>query len=102
MFFLSFQMLFFPDSPTNKELSYSSFLDSLKESKIERLVIFEDRIIGQFKEKEDSVVQDHDLTDAPTTPWRLRIPNIEEQVNRQFIVSRLPDVEDHDHCLWYE
>lgn len=96
MFFLSFQMLFFPDSPAKKELSYSSFLDSLKASKIERLVIFEDRIIGQFKEKEDSVVQDHELTDAPSTPWRLRISSIEEQVNRQFIVSRLPDVEDND------
>lgn len=91
-FFFGLQMLFYPDTAGHKELSYSAFLDTLKSGKIEKVVIFQDRIVGQFREKIDTI--NHELTDAPSTPWRLRIPSIEDQVKRQFTVSRIPDIND--------
>lgn len=96
--FMGMQVLFFPSNQGNKELSYNVFLDTLQTGEIERLVIFQDKIIGQFKEHKDTTNTPHKLTNAPSTPWRLRIPDIETQVKRQFIVTRIPNVID-DHLL---
>lgn len=96
--FMGMQVLFFPNNQGNKELSYNVFLDTLQTGEIERLVIFQDKIIGQFKEHKDTTNIPHKLTNAPSTPWRLRIPDIEAQVKRQFIVTRIPNVID-DHLL---
>jgi len=93
-FFGGMQMLFFPDTAGNRELSYNVFLDTLKSGEVDKALIFQDRIIGQFKEKEDTTNQE--LTDGPSTPWRIRVPNIEEQVKRQFIVSRIPNLDDEN------
>lgn len=91
-FFFGLQILFFPDTSGNRELSYKVFLDTLKSGEVEKAVIFQDRIVGQFRERKDTTKQE--LTDAPSTPWRIRIPSIEEQVRRQFTVSRIPDMKD--------
>ncbi|GAA0892719.1 ATP-dependent zinc metalloprotease FtsH [Fulvivirga kasyanovii] len=91
-FFFGLQILFFPDTSGNRELSYKVFLDTLKSGEVEKAVIFQDRIVGQFRERKDTTNQE--LTDAPSTPWRIRIPSIEEQVKRQFTVSRIPDMKD--------
>jgi len=96
--FMGMQVLFFPSNQGNKELSYNVFLDTLQTGEIERLVIFQDKIIGQFKEHNDTTNTPHKLTNAPSTPWRLRIPDIETQVKRQFIVTRIPNIID-DHLL---
>lgn len=84
--------LFYPDTAGYKELSYKSFLDSVNTSKVERVVILPDRIVGEFRHLKDST--GNDLTKAPQTPWRLRISSIEKQVKRQFVVSRIPDIKD--------
>jgi cell division protease FtsH len=89
--FLGLQ-LFYPDTAGYKELSYKSFLDSVNAAKVERVVILQDRIIGEFRHLKDST--GNDLTKAPQTPWRLRISSIEKQVKRQFVVSRIPDIKD--------
>lgn len=94
IFFLGLQMMFYPDNAGNQELSYNDFLKKVKHGEVERALIFSDRIIGQFKIKEDSA--SHVLTEAPSTPWRLRIPSIEDQVDRQFIVSRIPEFDDKE------
>ena len=84
--------LFYPDTAGYKELSYKSFLDSVNTSKVERVVILPDRIVGEFRHLKDST--GNDLTKAPQTPWRLRISSIEKQIKRQFVVSRIPDIKD--------
>jgi cell division protease FtsH len=84
--------LFYPDTAGYKELSYKSFLDSVNTSKVERVVILPDRIVGEFRHLKDST--GNDLTKAPQTPWRLRVSSIEKQVKRQFVVSRIPDIKD--------
>ncbi|HPI28630.1 MAG TPA: ATP-dependent metallopeptidase FtsH/Yme1/Tma family protein, partial [Candidatus Marinimicrobia bacterium] len=43
------QLLFFPDRPANVRLSYRDFLNALDSGKVARIVIFEDRIVGEFK-----------------------------------------------------
>lgn len=55
--FLRTKMLFYPDSSDNKELSYNTFLDSLKSVGVERIILFQDRIIGQFRTKNNPISQ---------------------------------------------
>lgn len=91
--FIVLNMFLFPDVSGTKELSYTEFLRQVDEGKISRLVIFPDRIVGEFKTGKDSS-SDHPLTNAPSSPWHIRIDAIEKQLARQFIVSRLPDMRD--------
>lgn len=90
-FVFGLHMLMYPDRAGYHELTYNSFVSKLDSGKIQRLVIFEDRIIGEFKADDKPSAS---LTDAPSAPWRLRVPAIERQVQRQFIVTRLPLVDD--------
>jgi cell division protease FtsH len=94
IFIFGMQALFYPDKTGNGELAYNEFLSALDEGKVLRVIVFEDKIIGQFKEAANS--DQSSLTDAPSTPWRLRVPSIENQIQRQFIVSRIPEIEDHN------
>ncbi len=87
-------MLLYPDVSASKELSYNKFIKKIEDGEVARLVIFENKIIGEFKEEKKS--SESHLTDAPSAPWRLRIPSIEAQVKRQFIVNRIPLLEDKD------
>jgi cell division protease FtsH len=91
-FILLAQIIFFPDTPGEQKLTYNEFIHALDSARVEQVVIFENKIIGEFKTPADS--SDHDMTEAPTAPWRLRIPSIENQVARQFIVNRIPGYPD--------
>lgn len=92
------QYMFFPDKPANVSLTYKEFIQAVDSGKVSRLVILPDKIIGEFKDEKNlkpmADTTKHTLTHAPSTPWRLRIPSIERQVARQFIVSRIPDFQD--------
>ena len=55
--FLRTKMLFYPALTGNKELSHDIFLDSLKSVEVERIVLFQDRIIGQFRTKNNPISQ---------------------------------------------
>ncbi len=87
-----FLQLLFPDKPANVRLSYRDFLNAIDSGKVSRIVIFNDRIIGEFRI--EGTKEEEALTHAPGTPWRVRVPSIERQVARQFIVSRIPDLPD--------
>jgi cell division protease FtsH len=91
-FILLAQIIFFPDTPGEQKLTYNEFIHALDSARVEQVVIFENKIIGEFKTPADS--SDHNMTEAPTAPWRLRIPSIENQVARQFIVNRIPGYPD--------
>lgn len=90
-FFILMQFLY-PDRAGSREMSYKNFLDSVNAGNVERVIILSDRIVGELKQNTDSSNQT--LTKAPATPWRLRISALERQINRQFVVSRIPDVKD--------
>lgn len=90
----SLQMLFYPDRAGKQELTYNQFLDYVDSGKVAQVVIFEDKIIGEYKQ--DSVKTATSLTNAPTAPWRWRVPAIEEQVSRQFYVGRIPGVKEEE------
>ncbi|HXH18658.1 MAG TPA: ATP-dependent zinc metalloprotease FtsH [Chitinophagales bacterium] len=87
------QWLFFSGTGNFREISYKEFKAKLAEQQIESIVIEPDRIIGEFKDGGSSL-QDFKIGTGPSTPWRLRIKAIEEQMKRQFIVMRPPNIED--------
>lgn len=89
LFIIGTHMLFYPDVSASRELTYNEFITNVDQGKIARLVIFENKIIGEFKSN-TKVDKSAPLTDAPSAPWRLRVPAIEEQVKKQFIVNRIP------------
>ncbi len=98
-FILLTQLMFFPDRPANQSLTYKEFIQLVDSGRVSRLVILQDKIIGEYKPEKQVAETDadttrHTLTHAPSAPWRLRIPSIEKQVARQFIVSRIPDFQD--------
>jgi cell division protease FtsH len=91
--------MFFPDRPANQSLTYKEFIHLVDSGRVSRLVILQDKIIGEYKSEKqvaetNADTTQHAITHAPSTPWRLRIPSIEKQVARQFIVSRIPDFQD--------
>jgi cell division protease FtsH len=92
--FLIIHSLLFPDVAGYKELTYNEFVKAVNEKKVARLVIFQDKIVGEFKNDKDSASAV--MTDAPSAPWRVQIPSIENQVRRQFTVSRIPAIEDEN------
>ncbi|HOU96846.1 MAG TPA: ATP-dependent zinc metalloprotease FtsH [Bacteroidales bacterium] len=93
MLIILLQLLLFPDRPGNVRLSYRDFLNAIDSGKVSQIVIFNDRIIGEFK-IEGVEEEEKAITHAPSAPWRVRVPSIERQVARQFIVSRIPELPD--------
>ncbi|MBP8960226.1 MAG: ATP-dependent zinc metalloprotease FtsH [Bacteroidales bacterium] len=93
MMIIFLQLLLFPDRSGNVRLSYRDFLNAIDSGKVSRIVIFNDRIVGEFK-IEEVEEEEKALTHAPSAPWRVRVPSIERQVARQFIVSRIPELPD--------
>ncbi|ARA92071.1 cell division protein FtsH [Rhodothermaceae bacterium RA] len=95
---LALQVLLFPATGGRQELSYSDFLDRVEAGDVERVVILPDRLIGLFKASPADSSADasgsSEITLGPTAPWRLRLEALEQQMARQFIVTRLPDLED--------
>ena len=89
--FILMDWLVFPSTQGNKELSYNEFVDSVRNGKVERVIFLQDKIIGEFKSNTNSVKS---ITQAPTAPWRIRIPDLEKQVEKQFVVSRIPNMNE--------
>jgi cell division protease FtsH len=89
---LLLQWLFYSGTSGIKEISYKSFRDLLDSGKIAQVVVFPDRIVGELRS--DSNAKNHNLQTGPSTPWRLRVDKIEQQLSRQFYTMRLPDVQD--------
>jgi len=88
---LLLQWLFFPQRYATHELSYTAFKHKVDSGLVERVVIFPDKIVGLYKSP-DSV--HHAIENSPTAPWRIRLQEVENEVNRQFVVSRIPNVDD--------
>jgi cell division protease FtsH len=86
------QLAFFSGSG-RQEISYKAFRDKLASGEVEAVVITHDKIIGRFKAAGDSAKQghSHQLAEGPSTPWRLRLQEIEHNMALQFEVVRLPD-----------
>lgn len=97
-FILGIQILFYPDTAGNREISYKQFIDSVQIGRVDRVVIYADRLVGQFKSPSSGRTKETEITKGPSAPWRLRIPSIEEQVRKQFLVSRIPGIND-SHLL---
>lgn len=89
--FMGLQWIFFPNTQGTKELTYSQFLDSIRAGKVQRIVFLDKKIIG-YLNIEDSVSRN--ITEAPTAPWRIRIPSVEQQVRKQFVVNRIPHMNE--------
>ncbi len=95
IFFLILMLdsLMFPGRNGTRILTYDEFVQKVDSGKVNQVLILPQKIIGELKgNNSDSA---HRLeTNAPTAPWRLKIKEIEEQVKRQFTVTRLPEVKD--------
>jgi cell division protease FtsH len=89
--FMGLQWIFFPNTQGTKELTYSQFLDSIRAGKVQRIVFLDKKIIG-YLNTEDSISRN--ITEAPTAPWRIRIPSVEQQVRKQFVVNRIPHMNE--------
>jgi len=89
--FMGLQWIFFPNTQGTKELTYSQFLDSIRAGKVQRIVFLDRKIIG-YLNTEDSISKN--ITEAPTAPWRIRIPSVEQQVRKQFVVNRIPHMNE--------
>ena len=89
--FMGLQWIFFPNTQGTKELTYSQFLDSIHAGKVQRIVFLDKKIIG-YLNTEDSISRN--ITEAPTAPWRIRIPSVEQQVRKQFVVNRIPHMNE--------
>lgn len=89
---LILQSVFFSDTG-RQEISYKTFRDKLSSGEIEAVVITQDKIVGRFKAPGDSTGKGHkdEFTEGPSTPWRLRLQEVEHNLARQFEVVRLPD-----------
>jgi cell division protease FtsH len=97
--FLMIDSLFFaPGRSGTQYLTYDQFVQKVDSGKVERVLILPEKIIGQIKSTH-SDTSGKMITNGPAAPWRLRLKSIEDQIRRQFIVNRLPNVNDHDLLL---
>ncbi len=80
------------------ELTYKEFKEAVAQGKVEEVVILPDRIVGLFRDTTHSDAQKEGrrVSTGPVAPWRLRLEEIERQMQRQFFVNRLPDIADPD------
>jgi cell division protease FtsH len=93
--FLAIQWLFFPPSGNIREVTYNSFKAKVDSGKVGKALILPDRIVGELKDATGSK-NSNSLTIGPSSPLRVRVKQIEEQMARQFYVNRLPFIDDPD------
>jgi cell division protease FtsH len=97
LLFLTVDSLFFsPGQSGTKIFSYDTFIQKVDSGKVQRVLILPDKIIGELKEPQDNDTSHNIIANAPKAPWRLRLEAIENQIKRQFIVTRLPNVNDNE------
>ena len=94
MFLMLNSLFFSPGRSGTKFLTYDRFVQKVDSGKVERVLILPEKIIGEFKSSQHDTAH-HIISNGPTTPWRLRLKSIEDQIRRQFIVNRLPGVTDN-------
>ena len=87
--------LFFPGRNGSQILTYDRFIQKVDSGQVARVLIEPHKIIGELKStNKDSV---HEIeTNAPSAPWRIKLKEIEDQIARQFTVTRLPEVKDDE------
>jgi cell division protease FtsH len=95
---VGFQSLFF-NKPGSRQIPYSEFRDSLKDGRIEKVILTETEVIGLFKpphtsdhlEQSDKSQSKGLIPKLKHTPWRLEIQKAREESERQFYTFRLQD-----------
>ncbi len=93
------QTLFFDNrSAAKQEISYKTFKEKIAAGEVEQVVILPDKFVGLFRDtlERDTTEGADKVVSGPTAPWRLRIEEIERQMARQFVVNRLPNMEDRE------
>jgi len=94
--FLLIDSLFFaPGRSGARVYTYDQFVQKVDSGKVERVLILPEKIIGEIKSPKGDTSHKM-ITNGPAAPWRLRLKSIEDQIKRQFIVTRLPDVNDRE------
>ncbi len=96
MFFVVDSLFFSPGQSGTKIFSYDTFVQKVDSGKVQRVLILPDKIIGELKETSGKDTSHNIIANAPKAPWRLRLESIESQIRRQFIVTRLPNIDDKD------
>ncbi len=93
---LSIQWMFLDNRyAARTELSYRDFKEAVADGKVEEVVILEQQIVGLFRDTTARAdTTDRHVSTGPVAPWRLRLEEIERQMERQFFVNRLPDMDD--------
>ncbi len=93
---LSIQWMFLDNRyAAQTELSYREFKEAVAQGKVEEVVILERQIVGLFRDSSEVAdTTDSHVSTGPVAPWRLRLEEIERQMQRQFYVNRLPDMDD--------
>ena len=96
-FIFGMQLFYLPKNNVSEPLSYKGFKENIKKGAIEKIVILPEQIIGMYKDTlnpskaNDSLKK---IESGPTAPWRLRLSSVENSLKKQFVVNRLPQVED--------
>jgi cell division protease FtsH len=93
MFLLIDSVFFAPGRSGTRIFTYDQFIQKVDSGKVERVLILPEKIIGEIRSSKEDTTH-HLITNGPAAPWRLRLKSIEDQIRRQFIVNRLPNVSD--------
>jgi cell division protease FtsH len=89
------ESLLFPGRNGSQIFTYDTFVQKVDSGLVSRVLIQPEKIIGELKSPKPDTAHKME-TNAPSAPWRLRIKEIEEQIKRQFTVTRLPGVTDKE------
>jgi cell division protease FtsH len=89
------ESLLFPGRNGSQIFTYDTFVQKVDSGLVSRVLIQPEKIIGELKSPKPDTAHKME-TNAPSAPWRLRIKEIEEQIKRQFTVTRLPGVTDEE------
>ncbi len=87
--------LFFPGRNGSQVLTYDRFIQKVDSGQVSRVLIEPQKIIGELKSSEKDTTHNIE-TNAPSAPWRIKLKEIEDQIARQFTVTRLPEVKDDE------
>jgi cell division protease FtsH len=92
--FLILQWLFFPDTRNIRALPYSAFKAKVDAQEVSRVLILNDRIIGELKDKGKAVKASQPAQPGITRPLNIGVKDIRAQMQRQFYTVRPPGIED--------
>jgi len=96
-FIFGMQLFYLPKNNISEPLSYKGFKENIKKGAIEKIVVLPDQIVGIYKDTLNTSETSDGLKkieSGPTAPWRLRLNSVENRLKKQFVVNRLPQMED--------